>query len=428
MSAMDHTPSVAVPMARRPEELGLSMPLVEDLILRRVVHETRTTMQVIADHLCVGTSIVEAVIRTMRDRKLVEFDGLEGRDYVVVPTDAGRSFCDVRSRECSYSGPIPVPLSQYCQVVAAQIPTVQMDRARLTNAFSDLVLSGDLIAGLGPAIHSEGAMFLYGPPGTGKTSIAERLVRAYESSVLIPYCVEVEGRIITVFDPTVHEATEDQPGPDLDQRYVRCLRPAVVTGGELHPGMLDLHRDPETGVYFAPLQMKANNGVLVIDDFGRQSMTPAQLLNRWIVPLDRHVDYLSLAGRKIEVPFEMKVVLSTNLDPASLGDEAFFRRIRNKIYVGAIDDEQFDWILSRVVQAKGYACGAQEAAHLREVARDRGDGDLRAYLPAMVVEMAQAVIRFESLPPALTVDLIDRVLNLYFTRFESESTLMPAPV
>jgi hypothetical protein len=258
-------------------------------------------------------------------------------------------------------------------------------------------------------------MFLYGPPGTGKSSVAERIVRAYEDFVFVPYCIEVDGQIISIFDPTIHLPIAEQP-PGIDRRWVACLRPAVVTGGELHMGMLDLVLDPDTGIYLGPLQLKANNGVLVIDDFGRQAMSPDTLLNRWIVPLDRSVDYLTLRGRKFEVPFELKVVLSTNLDPAALGDEAFFRRIHNKIYIGAVNDDQFDWILARVADKKGLDCSAEAAEQLRAQAKERGDGELRAYLPGVVCELAVAICRYENASYSLTPLLIDRVLELYFTR------------
>jgi len=180
--------------------------------------------------------------------------------------------------------------------------------------------------------------------------------------------------------------------------------------------MLDLQLDRDTGVYLAPLQFKANNGILVIDDFGRQAMTPEALLNRWIVPLDRQLDYLTLRGRKFAVPFELKVVLSTNLDPSHLGDEAFFRRIHNKIYIGAIDDEQFDWILARVAEAKKIEVDATSCSHLRRIARDRGDGELRAYLPGVVCSLAISICRYENVPVHLTPELVDRVVDLYFTK------------
>ena len=409
----------------RVEEVGLPLALLEDLVIRRVVHDSRVSMGTLGDRLCLSSSVADTVVRGLRERKLLDFDGLDGRDYVLVPTDAGRKFCADRSQQCRYAGPAPISLEHYVRIVKQQRPVEVMDRARLTRAFSDLVLSDTLIDSVGPAVASEGAIFLYGPPGTGKTSIAERVVRAYGDCVLVPYCVEADGQIISIFDPTMHHRAEgDHSG--IDPRFVVCERPAVVTGGELQSSMLDLHFDVDIGIYHAPLQMKANNGVLVIDDFGRQQMTPSALLNRWIIPLDRRVDYLTLAGRKVEVPFELKVVLSTNLDPAALGDDAFFRRIRNKIYIGAITDEQFDWILTRVTRAQGFECEASAATRLRDQARLRGDGELRAYLPSVVVEVAQAVAKFDNLAPVLTAKLVDRVLDLYFTKFE-EVAVHPAP-
>ena len=209
------------------------------------------------------------------------------------------------------------------------------------------MVSTALLDELGPALLAEGALFLYGPPGTGKTSIAERLIRIHDDAILVPHAVEVDGQIITVFDPVVHRPLDEQPA-DLDPRWVRCRRPAITAGGELQRSQLDLTFESSSGVYIAPLQMLANNGVFVIDDFGRQQgLTPETLLNRWIVPLDRRVDYLSLSyGLKFEIPFDVKVVFSTNLAPASLGDEAFFRRIQNKILVPPILDDEFDEVLS----------------------------------------------------------------------------------
>jgi Mn-dependent DtxR family transcriptional regulator len=406
-------PDVRTPL--RLDAMGLSVPFMEDLLLRRVAKDGRAAMTDLADRLHVSVNIVDALCGPMRDRKLVEFDGMDGRAYRVAITEAGRELAIARSRECRYAGPMPVPLDLYTRVVRAQRPTLHLDRERLSRSFSDLVIAPDLLDFLGPAIHGSGAMFLYGPPGTGKSSIAERIVRAYEDVVLIPHCVEVDGQIVSVFDPTLHVPCPEQP-PGLDRRWVACQRPAVVTGGELHGAMLDLQLDRDTGVYLAPLQFKANNGVLVIDDFGRQAMSPEALLNRWIVPLDRQVDYLTLHGRKFEVPFELKVVLSTNLDPSQLGDEAFFRRIHNKIYIGACTDEQFDWILARVARKHGLECDAHAAARLRQEAKARGDGELRAYLPGVVTQLALAITRYENLPPLLTPFLVDRVLDLYFTR------------
>ena len=357
-----------------PDALGIPVPLVEDIILRVIIVEGRPSMVRVAERLHCGIGVIETIVSQLRDRRLVEYEGMDGRSYLLSATDAGRDYSRSRSRDCRYIGPLPVPLDLYTRVVHAQVPDVHLDRDQLSAAFSDLVISPSLIDQLGPAICGDGAIFLYGPPGTGKSSIAERLIRAYADSVLIPHCVEVSGQIVSVFDPILHDALDEQPA-ELDPRWVLCHRPAVIAGGELHSGMLDLSLDREVGTYLAPLQFKANNGILVIDDFGRQAMTPDALLNRWIVPLDRQVDYLTLHGRKFQVPFELKVVLSTNLDPAKLGDEAFFRRIHNKIYVGAATDEQFDWILDRVGRKRGVECTPEGSHRLRTVARQRGDGD-----------------------------------------------------
>ncbi len=411
-------PDLRTPL--RPDAMGLRQSLMEDIVLRRVLLEGRIAMTHLADAVHASINVVEPLLLSMRDRKLIEFDGMDGRAYVVTCTEAGKAFGVDRSRECRYAGAMPVSLDLYTEVVKAQRPDLHLDRDRLTKSFSDLVISDDLLDQLGPAIHGGGAIFLYGPPGTGKSSVAERMIRAYEDVVLIPYCVEVDGQIVSVFDPTLHEPVAEQPS-GMDRRWIACKRPAVITGGELHGGMLDLQLDRDTGVYLAPLQFKANNGILVIDDFGRQAMTPEALLNRWIVPLDRQLDYLTLHGRKFAVPFELKVVLSTNLDPSHLGDEAFFRRIHNKIYIGAVDDEQFDWILARVAQAKTIEMEASAAGYLRTIAKQRGDGELRAYLPGVVCSLAISICRYENVPNHLTCDLVDRVVDLYFTKLSTPS-------
>jgi len=398
-----------------PDATGIPVAMIEDILLRAAIAEGRPSMVRVAERLHCGVGVIESVVSSMRDRRLIEYEGMQGRTYLLSVTEAGRNHSQLRSAECRYAGPLPVPLDLYSRVVRAQRPNVHLDRDQLTHAFSDLVISPTLIDQLGPAICGDGAIFLYGPPGTGKSSIAERLIRAYRDTVLIPHCVEVQGQIISVFDPILHEPIDQQPA-ELDPRWVMCHRPAVIAGGELHAGMLDLSLDREVGTYLAPLQFKANNGILVIDDFGRQAMTPDELLNRWIVPLDRQVDYLTLGGRKFQVPFEVKVVLSTNLDPDALGDEAFFRRIHNKVYIGCLDDQQFDWVLARIAQAKQIEVTEDAAARLRSNARSHGDGELRAYLPGVVCKLAVAICRYENAAVRLTPELVDRVLELYFAK------------
>src|SRR6476661_1519796 len=212
----------------------------------------------------------------------------------------------------------------------------------------DLIVTDRLLDQLGPALISQKSIFIYGPTGNGKTSLAERMLRVYHDAVLIPYAVEVDGQVIGLYDPVVHHKLEHDD-PTIDQRWMLCRRPCIVVGGELIPSMVELRLDESSGIYAAPLQMKANNGIFIIDDFGRQLMSPRDLLNRWIVPLDRRVDYLMLRyGVKFQIPFELMVVFSTNLDPADLADEAFLRRIHNKIYIEACEPGVFDQICYRV--------------------------------------------------------------------------------
>ena len=237
----------------------------------------------------------------------------------------------------------------------------------------------------------------------------------YDDFVLVPHAVEVDGQVITVFDPVIHEPLPDQP-PDIDPRWILCKRPFIIVGGELNGSMLDLAYQSGSGVYLAPIQMQANNGILVIDDFGRQTLSPQALLNRWIVPLDRQVDYLSLDyGLKFEVPFDAKIVFSTNLQPTTLGDEAFFRRIQSKILIPTITDDQFEEVLRRVAAANGVEMTPDAPTHLRWMSRELGDGDLRPYLPGAVMKILKSICVFEDLPLRLDPTMIERIAHIYFT-------------
>jgi hypothetical protein len=407
---------------RNLEDLGLPESMVVDLVLRRTMADGRTSIARLSGSLCLSHSLTESVVIILREKKLVEFEGMVGRDYVIVLTDAGKALASERAQACAYAGVAPVPLELYERVVKAQEPKLEVNRASLQRSFADLVVDPGLIDELGPAMMSRGAIFLYGPPGTGKSSIAERMIRAYGDQVVVPRAVEVDGQIIMVFDPTVHTPVSEQPA-DVDRRWVLCERPCVIGGGELVQQMLDLSFDSKSGIYLAPLQMKANNGVFVVDDFGRQSMSPAQLLNRWIVPLDRRIDYLSLiTGVKFEVPFNVKVIFSTNLPPAALGDEAFFRRLQSKVYIGSIGDSGFDEILRRVANARNIAYTDDDAAYLRYLTRTRGDGDLRPYVPAMVCEILGMICRYEDRPLAMSRGTLDRVAEIYFTNLTGDPT------
>jgi len=280
------------------------------------------------------------------------------------------------------------------------------------------VVSDHLLDQLGPALISQTSVFIYGPSGNGKTSIAERMLRVYQDAVLIPYAVEVDNQIISLYDPVVHQKLELED-PDIDPRWILCRRPCIVVGGELVPSMVELRLDETSGIYAAPLQMKANNGIFIIDDFGRQLMSPRDLLNRWIVPLDRRVDYLTLRyGVKFQIPFELMVVFSTNLDPNELADEAFLRRIRNKIFVGPVDAQTFDQIFHRVVSSKRIPAEPDSAEYLRKLCLREGRTELRACYPLDICNILASISDYEKRPIRMTKAELERATDLYFAKSE----------
>ena len=408
---------LAMPRAARTmEQLGIPAALVQDLALRRALYEGRSSTLRLSSGLGLSLAIITTVVEELRDLRHIDLLGLEGRDYIFELTEQGRDTARERMELCRYAGIAPVSLKEYNATVLRQQAPPPVSHETMRQAFQDLVISDRMIDELGPALLTEGAMFLYGPPGTGKTSVAERLIRTHSDPVFVPRAVEVDSQIITVFDPVVHEPLPEQPH-DLDPRWVLCRRPSIVVGGELQLSMMDLTYESGVGIYLAPIQMQANNGLLVIDDFGRQTISPEALLNRWIVPLDRRLDYLSLSyGVRFDIPFDVKVVFSTNLDPATLGDEAFYRRIQNKILVSSISDAEFDEVLFRSADAAGITIAPGANAYLRQVSRDLGDGDLRPYLPKEVCKILRAVSTYNRSPLVLDNAAVDRVASIYFTR------------
>jgi predicted ATPase with chaperone activity len=307
-------------------------------------------------------------------------------------------------------------LNDYHAATHAQAALLNVDRDTLRNAFSDLVVTDRMLDQLGPALISQNSIFLYGPTGNGKTSIAERMLRVYSDGILIPYSVEVDGQIISLYDPVVHNRL-DMADLEVDPRWVLCRRPCIVVGGELIPSMVELRLDEASGIYAAPLQMKANNGIFIIDDFGRQLMSPRDLLNRWIVPLDRRVDYLTLRyGVKFQIPFELMVVFSTNLEPADLADEAFLRRIHNKIYIEACDAPVFDQIFHRVAASRGIPVETDSSEFLRKICLRENRTELRACYPADICNILQSISKYENRPIQMSKADLERAAALYFAR------------
>jgi predicted ATPase with chaperone activity len=398
--------------SRQDAGLGVPKDLVQELFLKHILKKGTGSLRGLAQSLCLPVEIVEFVFHRVKTRQLVEVKGMYGDDYNLSLTPSGKAEAIDRMQLSRYAGPVPVSLADYQQTVRKQVIRTKVNRARLQEAYGDLTLDADLLKRLGPALASCKSMFLYGPSGTGKSSLAERLLRVFSEPVAIPYAVEVDGSIITVFDPAVHTPVPNPPA-DRDPRWVYCSRPCIIVGGELVAGMLEAHPG-EAGSYTAPLHMKANNGVFVIDDFGRQLISPRDLLNRWIVPLDRRVDYLTLTnGQKFEVPFEVFVVFSTNLKPSELADEAFLRRIPNKILVDAVSPQVFDEIVQRRLEADQWHADPGAVVHLRGVCKTRG-GDLRPCYPRDIFRIIDSIATFEERTPALTESDIERAAELYF--------------
>jgi len=398
------------------EQLGIPQSLVLDLMLRRALLEGMTSLQSLSTALRISIPVANAIFTQMRQQQLVEVKGMQGNDYSFTLSGQGKQMASERFQLSQYAGAAPVSLRDYHQATRAQAARVQIDRKALRSAFSDLVVPDHLLDQLGPALISQNSIFVYGPTGNGKTSLAERMLRVYSDTILMPHAVEVDGQIISLYDPVVHHRIDSQDA-DIDPRWVLCRRPCIVVGGELIPSMLELRLDETSGIYAAPLQMKANNGIFIIDDFGRQLMSPRDLLNRWIVPLDRRVDYLMLRyGVKFQIPFELMVVFSTNLDPSDLADEAFLRRIHNKIFIDAVDEQAFDMIFDRVVASRGIVPEGDSAETLRGLCLRDGRTELRACYPADICNILISIGKYEGRPPRITKQELERAAALYFAR------------
>ena len=406
----------AVPFTQ--EQSGIGSALIEDLFLRHVHLKRCNTIGGLSESMGLSYPIVDRVFRELRNQRLLEVSGMTGEDYIFALTGAGRTMAVDRCQACQYAGPAPVSLSAYRKAILDQTPQVAVNRAALRIAFGDLVVTDSLLDQLGPALVAQNSMFLYGPAGTGKTSLAERLLRVYQDQLVMPYAVEVDNQIIVLFDPAIHERVQVDM-QEADPRWVVCHRPCVIVGGELIPSMLELRRDDSSGTYAPPVQMKANGGVLVIDDFGRQLISPRDLLNRWIVPLDRRVDYLSLNyGVRFQIPFELMIVFATNLEPSELADEAFLRRIPNKILVDAVAPDIFDEIFRRVLVTFKMPCEEGAYEHLRKLCLQRG-GDLRPSYPKEMCQIIRAVKTYDEQPLGVSRADLDRAAELFFGTMEA---------
>ena len=341
------------------EEIDLTYSFIEDLIVKHALNLRVFNINDMCNSTKLPMFIVSDALDMLRTNHLLQVKGagqLSKLSYSFDLTEAGIKKAQELLSISRYTGPAPVSFRSYRNQVEAQtIKNIYVDETKIRKAFSEIIVSEDLLQQFGPAISSGKSIFLYGPPGNGKTTIAEIVGKVIPNAVYVPYAMQVEGEIITIYDSSNHEIfnseEEDKPG---DQRWVKVKRPVMMTGGEMTLKGLDLDFNPISKFYEAPLQMKANNGLFIVDDFGRQRMDSQTLLNRWIVPLERRTDFLTLhTGMKIEIPFDQLVIFSTNLEPKDLVDEAFLRRIRYKIQIGHPSLSEYKQIFERVCNSNG---------------------------------------------------------------------------
>ncbi|MEE9295134.1 MAG: AAA family ATPase [Phycisphaerae bacterium] len=403
-------------------QAGLTDALVEALLFKTLLGAGHATGRGLASDLGLPAKPIIEMLASLKSRQFIHHkDSTAMGDFEYTLTVAGRLRARTYMDECSYCGKAPVTLEAYTASVTAQsLTTLRPQQDDLRRAFSDLLINEQMFKRLGPAINSGRGLFLYGFPGNGKTSIAERIADCFGDEVWVPHAIHTGGEIIVFFDPENHEqADEDKPGilreAGVDGRWVRIRRPTIISGGELTMAELDLVHNPQTRITEPSLQLKSNTGILVIDDFGRQRMRPMELLNRWIVPLEKHYDFLTLSnGKKIKVPFDQLIIFSTNLEPKELVDEAFLRRIPYKINVIDPTEEEFRKLFEITGSIVGVQVSTGAVDYLIEKHYKSADRPFRCCQPRDLLLQVRSACAYTNVPAVATEASLDDAVENYF--------------
>jgi hypothetical protein len=410
------------------ESLDIAPSIVEGLLLRTMHTFTTLSGQDIAETVCLPFfNVIEPILTGLRDQRLIEItrgDGMSPLGYYYSITDAGRARALQFFEQTTYVGPAPISLGSYTASVKAQsLGNVSVNAERLRESFDGLVFDEEILEQVGPAVNSGKSIFLYGPPGNGKTSICERIVKSFGGSIFIPYAFEVNGQIIKLYDEYNHQEVPVQEDLRLqgryDKRYRLIHRPIIIVGGELTLDGLDLIWNAESRYYEAPFQLKSNGGAFMIDDFGRQRMEPKTLLNRWIIPLEKKIDFLTLhTGTKIETPFDQLIVFSTNLNPKDLVDDAFLRRIRYKIPIFNPSIENFRKIWQIMSRIKGLPYSDEIVDYFVERHLKPRGRPCQGCLPRDILEYIVDVCRYRQVDLHIDGKMLDDAANAYFVKFD----------
>ena len=405
------------------EETGLSIPLLESLVCKYLAVVGSSSGRGIAERLCLPFGIMDPLFQSLRTRQVIVHRGAAPvNDYHYALTELGRQQAQSYMTACAYVGPAPVTLVDY--VVSVEAQTIRAEapkRDQLTEAFAGISVEPNLFESLGPAVNSGAGLFLYGTAGNGKSTLAKRVTLCFGQHIWIPQTLVEDGQLIKLYDGAYHEAVKSDKDGFLkdaayDRRWLRIRRPTVVVGGELTMDGLEIRHDPHSNVSEAPLQLKSNCGCLLIDDFGRQRIEPAELLNRWIVPLESRLDFLTLAtGKKFQVPFEQLIIFSTNLEPKDLVDEAFLRRIPYKIEIGDPTEEEFHWLFQLYARSFHCECRKEVVDYLLQKHYRPLNRPMRRCHPRDLLSQILNYCAYNDLPMEMRPEHFDRVVKSYFT-------------